>query len=184
MMDQKSIIFAVVFGLASLYLSEWTLSIPWFIITCATTLVFKQGLSTKTLKKKVYQWILQQKQDRNLPIIEKCNVYGQSAAEIGTIHRKEDLLLELSQKEENELVLHMGDDDGSWLILKLTILENQKLAKVDLTWFFQNVVYKMVQASEFCPVETNHNAMKIGFVHLTILEPLRRLRILFNGVMK
>ena len=96
MMDQKSIIFAVVFGLASLYLNEWTLSIPWFIITCATTLVFKQGLSTKTLKKKVYQWILQQKQDRNLPIIEKCNVYGQSAAEIGTIHRKEDLLLELS----------------------------------------------------------------------------------------
>ena len=184
MMDLKSIIFAVVFGLASLYLNEWTISITWCIITCATTLVFKQGLSTEALKKKVYQWILEQKQDRNLPIVEKCNVYGQSAAEIGTIHRKEDFSLELPHKDENELVLHMGDDDGSWLVLKLTIFENSKMAKVDLIWYFENVVYQMVQGSEFCPVETNHNSIKTGYVHLTILEPLRRLRILFNGIMK
>ena len=184
MMDFKSIILSVVFGLASLYLNEWIISIPWFIITCATILVFKQGLSTKALKKKVLQWILEQKQDRNLPIVEKCNIYGQSAAEIGTIHRKEDFVLELPQNDENELVLHMGDDDSSWLVLKLTIFESQKLAKVDLIWYVENVVYQIVQASEFCPIEINHNSIKTGYVHLTILEPLRRLRILFNGIMK
>ena len=186
MIDFKSAIFALVFGVSSLYLNEWVISISWFATLGITTWVYHQGLfSTKALKKRIYQWILEQKQERNLPIIEKCNIFGQSAAEVGTIHRKGDLLLELPQNGENSLVLHMADvNDGSWMVLKLTILENQKVAQVEFLWFTQNVVYQIAQASEFCHMEKTQSAIKIGYIQLMVLEPLRRLRILFNGIMK
>ena len=82
------------------------------------------------------------------------NIFGQSAAEVGTIHRKGDLLLELPQNGENSLVFHMADvNDGSWMVLKITIHENQKVAQVEFLWFTQNVVYQIAQASKSCHVE-------------------------------
>ena len=186
MIDFKSAIFALVFGVSSLYLNEWVISISWFVTLGITTWVYHHGLfSTKALKKRIYQWILEQKQERNLPIIEKCNIFGQSAAEVGTIHRKGDLLLELPQNGENSLVFHMADvNDGSWMVLKITIHENQKVAQVEFLWFTQNVVYQIAQASKSCHVEKTQSAIKFGYIQLMVLEPLRRLRILFNGIMK
>ena len=186
MIDFKSAIFALVFGVSSLYLNEWVISISWLATLGITTWVYHHGLfSTKALKKRIYQWILEQKQERNLPIIEKCNIFGQSAAEVGTIHRKGDLLLELPQNGENSLVFHMADvNDGSWMVLKITIHDNQKVAQVEFLWFTQNVVYQIAQASKSCHVEKTQSAIKIGYIQLMVLEPLRRLRILFNGIMK
>ena len=137
-MELRLICFILVFSIVSLYINEWNYNLTWLLSVAISAWIFKQGISTKAIRKRFYQWILEQKQNRNVPIVQKCNVFGQSAEEIGTIHTQSDLQLEQPLKNGGDSIfLHMSDEHGSWLILKLNLLENQNLAKIDLIWGHQ-----------------------------------------------
>ncbi len=53
------------------------------------------------------------------------------------------------------------------------------------TYFFQGIVYESLQPEVLKPSEKcGGNAFKAGGLNISILEPLRRWRILFNGVLR
>ena len=129
----------VIFSIALLYINEWNFNLTWILTVVISTWIFKQGVSSKALKKRYYQWILEQKQDRNLPIVPKYNPFGQSAQEIGTIYNPNELKLEQFSKNggSDSIFLHMADEHGNWLKLKLEIVENRLFAQIELIWGYQ-----------------------------------------------
>ena len=49
----------------------------------------------------------------------------------------------------------------------------------------QGILYEYASNSEFCYLEkSSQHSFKAGGLHLTVLEPLRRWRVLFNGILK
>ena len=93
----------------------------------------KLGFSTTFLRAKYYQWILEQRQKRKRPLIQKPNVFGQSAREMGTFASEDDFKAEQRQLEHDSILLQMCDERGSWLTIQFCI-KNKDLAAVELLW--------------------------------------------------
>jgi hypothetical protein len=91
----------------------------------------------KSAKTRILKWILEQHQDRRIPLVPKLNIFGDSAREVGTLPSETDLKIEQIQQIEfgqNESIFIQACDDlGSWLILRLTLFGNRQ-AKINLQW--------------------------------------------------
>jgi hypothetical protein len=80
----------------------------------------------KSAKTRILKWILEQHQDRRIPLVPKLNIFGDSAREVGTLPSETDLKIE-------PIFIQACDDLGSWLILRLTLFGNRQ-AKINLQW--------------------------------------------------
>ena len=143
----------------------------------------------------------QQKMKPNL--VPKYNLFGNSAIEIGGVPTKGDFeldsfengkfqialltfsqyFIDLFQFTGQTLSFHKMDEEGNYFHLDIKIKEN--VAKVDFKMKHKNVMFELAEKlTSYRISKMDKNILEVAGFHLTVLEPLRRWRVLFNGILR
>ena len=86
------------------------------------------------IKKRYYKWIFEQWQDRDVPIIQKPDIFGKSAREVGSYPLESDMRIESPfENGENSISFKSCSENGSWMILEFT-KSDKNYAIVNLEW--------------------------------------------------
>lgn len=175
-------------GLSLFYLNSWQ-SFGLFEISVIVIIYFisKNDVNlVKVLQKKYVQFLLEHWQNRRAkPLVTKPNPFGNSAREIGNFPCENDFQIEHRNQTNESINLNMVDESGSWMQLRIMYL-NSNTAQVEFLWFFKGVLYGLPDENSkiFDTENCTDDSFKVSGFHLTALEPLRRWRILFNGILK
>lgn len=188
-MDQLQLKLTIVLSLI-LYWTQW-----YFPYTMSGWVVFL-WIYDKALKKMYLKWLLTQLRNYRPSLVLKQNINGLTAYEVGTIPSEQELHLEqpklfsISDREEGQsetLNFTTCDDEGSILNIRLTLFGRKK-ATVMLLW--TNTVTNETYSPPHSPDTTyhvdrgNNLTYRAGGLSLIVLEPMRRWRVLFNGMLK
>ena len=137
-------------------------------------------------------------------LVPKYNLFGNSALEIGSVPTKEDYELDSFENGNVQicsciylpntfhrsipisgqtLSFHKMDERGNYFHLDIYSIEN--VAKVDFKMKHKNVMFELAEKITIQPIsKIEKGILEVAGFHLTILEPLRRWRILFNGMLR
>ena len=75
------------------------------------------------------------------------------------------------------------DERGNYFHLDIEILKT--VAKVDFKMKHKNVIFELAEEIAFHRIsKIDKGILEVAGFHLTILEPLRRWRVLFNGMLR
>lgn len=183
-MESRPLIFASFIGVSFLYLNEWKcLGFNEILFTFAAYFIGKHGISTKFIVRKYYQFVLENWQKRRKPLIFKPDIFGRSAKEIGSLPCEQDFKAEeISRKENDSMFLSVCDNDSnSWMVLRFSYL-NEDWARIKFIWNKSGTSYEI--QGNYMAEKSGKDSFKAGGFHIMLLEPLRRWRILFNGMLR
>ena len=75
------------------------------------------------------------------------------------------------------------DERGNYFHLDIQIINT--VAKVDFKMRHKNVIFELAEEIAFHRIsKIDKGILEVAGFHLTILEPLRRWRVLFNGMLR
>lgn len=186
-MDTSALLNSAICSLALLYLNDWQcFGLLELNVTFIVYFISRSDVKFfKACKQKYVQFLLEKWQKRRVPFVTKPNAFGHSTREIGNFPCDNDFLVEHRTNANESLNLVMVDESGSWMHLRIMYL-NSSSAKVDFLWFDKGVLYQLpneksdIYDTEKCERDT----FKVAGFTLTVLEPLRRWRVLFNGILR
>eukprot|EP00094_Tigriopus_californicus_P011985 TCALIF_11579-PA protein Name:"Similar to pps Putative phosphoenolpyruvate synthase (Bacillus subtilis (strain 168))" AED:0.06 eAED:0.06 QI:16/0.95/0.88/1/0.54/0.68/25/119/1347 len=118
---------------------------------------------------------------------------GATLEEMGILPSKHELKLEqtrphesLDQGYEDSVEFWARNEDGSILAIKVGLRADRR-AEAWFSWKegAGGQIYELAQGTSYKNVETSSpNSYKAGGLNLTVLEPFRRWRIIFNGILR
>ena len=126
-------------------------------------------------------------------IFSKSSYQGNTVEELGFLPTSKELDLErpkldLTEGQEDVITLNGLDDDGNILLIKIGLKAGRKAA-VWLQWRQDNDVYHLANQEIFGQVLINveastEDSFRAGGLTLSMIEPMRSWRIVFNGLLK
>ena len=138
MASHKAFLTSGLIAVSLSYLKNWQL-LGWsdLVLVGISYWLAYHGLSSRYVKTKAYQWILERMQRKRSPLVFKPNIFGSSAREVGTIIHDLDHEVELRKSKQDALNFRMFDkSNDSWLLIGMEYLD-ERTARVNLSWFYK-----------------------------------------------
>lgn len=91
---------------------------------------------------------------------------------------------EQNEKHNTYHLIQGIDQNGNYLIIKQTLRHQQRLAETTIQLKFNGKYYQLNnKTSQITTTTTNYGEFKAAGLEIQILEPYRRLRLLYNGLL-